>query len=374
MEFKYSLSILFSNMGFVLKVLLWVVICALVVAAIGCAVLIPTVNALADDGAVNEAYGAIGDDVSAFLDGSASAGDFLHDVAADFDALLSAVLASQGLLTALIFIMIAMYILYVFLVGVCYYPIAYAANQMMSSNMHIGLASSMAMNLKKAVRFSAARLTVTVPVDAVIAAITACIAFGLWDVIGFFSLTIALAFGVFAFSARSTLVAGWLPRLLFNKEENVYTAFSRSLRGVKLNLKGLLKAFVITYFATYMLVATCAVPTFGLIAIVVPSINYFLVRLIELVGYYKMNGMSFYTDAITVVDTVEFGYRSENQQRADDENLAAYYGDYAAEASLEKREEQERERFDAPRADDAAKADDGKDAEADGAADGEDGK
>lgn len=369
MEFKYSLSILFSNMGFVLKVLLWVVICALVVAAIGCAVLIPTVNALAEDGAVSESYGAIGDEISAFLDGSISAGSFLENIAAEFDALLAAVLASQGLFTALVFVFIGLYILYVFLVGICYYPIAYAANQLMSSNMRIGLASSIAMHLKKAVRFSAARLTVTVPLDAIVTAVVCGVAFGLWNVIGFFSLTIALALGVLGFSARAAVVSGWLPRLLFNKDENIYTAFSRSLRGVKLNFKGLMKAFVITYFATYILVATCALPTFGLIAIVVPSINYFLGRLIELVGYYKMNGMSFYTDAITVVDTVEFGYRSENQQRADEE-VAAYYGDYAAEASLEKREEEKRERFDAPRGD-AAETGDGERTET---ADGEEGK
>ena len=150
---------------------------------------------------------------------------------------------------------------------------------------------------------------------------------------------------------------------MFNKDENIYTAFSRSLRSVKLNFKGLLKSFIITYFATYVLVATCGIPTFGLVAIVVPSINYFLMRLIELVGYYKMNGMSFYADAITVVDTVEFGYRTENQQRADEENLTNYFGDYAAEASLEKREEQAREQFDAPRASAPAEISDENDGE-----------
>lgn len=335
MEFKYSMSLLFSNMGFVLKILLWVVICALIVSAIGAAVLIPTVNALAEDGAVGESYAAIGDNISSLLDGSKNIGDFLRDVVTGFDSLLSAVLASQGLFTALVFICIALYVLYVFLVGICYYPIAYAANQLMSSNMHIGLASSIAMHLKKAVRFSAARLTVTVPVDALVTAVICVIAFGLWSVIGVFAFTLALAFGVFGFSARATLVSGWLPRMLFNKDENVYTAFSRSLRGVKLNFKGLIKSFVITYFATYMLVATCGIPTFGLVAIVVPSINYFLVRLIELVGYYKMNGMSFYTDAITVVDTVEFGYRTENQQSTDEESLVGYYDAYARTADAD---------------------------------------
>ena len=74
-----------------------------------------------------------------------------------------------------------------------------------------------------------------------------------------------------------------------------------------------MKAFVITFFAAYALMAGLALPTFGLTVIVVPSLNYFLFRTIELVGYYKMNGLSFYTDAANVVDTVEFGYRAENQ-------------------------------------------------------------
>ena len=363
MEFKYSLSLLFSNMGYVLKILGWVVACLLITACIGAAVLIPTFNALAEDPEVASNASAFAEDVQSFLDGEISISSFLQRAAADLSSLAYAVTDSAGLLAAIIILCIFLYCLYTFLIYTSYYPTSYIVNQLMSSNMRIGLASSIAMHLRKAVRFSAARLTVTVPIDAIVTAIVCGIAFGLWNVIGFFSLTVALAFGVFGYSARATVVAGWLPRLMFNKDENIYTAFSRSLRSVKLNFKGLLKSFIITYFATYMLVATCGIPTFGLVAIVVPSINYFLMRLIELVGYYKMNGMSFYADAITVVDTVEFGYRTENQQRADEENLTNYFGDYAAEASLEKREEQSREQFDAPRASAPAEISDESDGE-----------
>ena len=66
--------------------------------------------------------------------------------------------------------------------------------------------------------------------------------------------------------------------------------------------------------------AGLSLPTFGLIVIVVPSLNYFIFRTIELVGYYKMNGLSFYTDAANVVDTVEFGYRAENQYGNSEDN------------------------------------------------------
>ncbi len=50
-------------------------------------------------------------------------------------------------------------------------------------------------------------------------------------------------------------------------------------------------------------------------SIVLPSLYYFILRAIELIGYYKTKGYSFYTDATTVINTVEFGYRAEQQDR-----------------------------------------------------------
>ena len=146
-------------------------------------------------------------------------------------------------------------------------------------------------------------------------AVANCLLFwGLFTAIGVFSLPIMLLLGVVVVALRSTFFAGWLPRLLYVPGESMYTAFGRSLRAVKLNIKGLMKAFIITFFAAYALMAGFSLPTFGLVLIVVPSINYFLFRTIELVGYYKFSGKSFYTDAANVVDTVEFGYRTENQR------------------------------------------------------------
>lgn len=38
-----------------------------------------------------------------------------------------------------------------------------------------------------------------------------------------------------------------------------------------------------------------------------------MLRAIELIGYYKTKGFSFYTDATTVINTVEYGFRAEQQ-------------------------------------------------------------
>lgn len=143
----------------------------------------------------------------------------------------------------------------------------------------------------------------------------ACIVFGLFRFIGFFVLPIALVVGVVICSLRATLFAGWLPRLLFHPEERVFTAFTRSLTYVKSNVSGLFKSYAVTFSLVYLFSTTFAIPTGGLMSLVLPALYYFVLRAIELIGYYKTKGYSFYTDATTVINTVEFGYRAEQQDK-----------------------------------------------------------
>ena len=315
MEFKYSLSLLFSNMGYVIRIFVWVLISMLVTACIGAAVLLPVFEALGEAPAVAAAFEGFAAEINAFLDGGISIRAFVESIASAIGTLVSAVIAERGLCAALAFVLIFLYALYSFLVSLSYYPTAYSVKQLMSSNMRIGLPSSMALNFKQSVKFAACRISVAVPIDIGLIILAALLVWGLYTAIGFFAFPVMLLLEVVVVALRSCFFAGWLPRLLFVEGEDMYAAFGRSLRSVKLNLKGLMKAFVITFFAAYALMAGLAIPTFGLIVIVIPSLDYFLFRTIELVGYYKMTGMSFYTDAANVVDTVEFGYRAENQTR-----------------------------------------------------------
>ncbi len=322
MEFKYAISLLFSNMGYVLRIFAWVLISMVVTVCVGAAIMVPVFDALGETAAVSAAYGAFTSEISAFLDDGISIRAFVDSVPAAVGDLLTAVASEGGLLAALIIELIFLYALYSFLLSFSYYPTAYSVKQLMSSNMRIGLASSMALNFKQSVRFAVCRVSVSVPIDVCLITLACLLFWGLFTAVGVFAFPILILAGIAVVSLRSTFFAGWLPRLLFVQGESMYTSFGRSLRTVKLNIKGLMKAFVITFFAAYALVAGLALPTFGLIVIVVPSLNYFIFRTIELVGYYKMNGLSFYTDAANVVDTVEFGYRAENQYGNSEDNNA----------------------------------------------------
>ena len=76
---------------------------------------------------------------------------------------------------------------------------------------------------------------------------------------------------------------------------------------------GYFKAYFITFFCSYLIGVTCSLPTGGLMAIILPSIYFFLLRTVELVGYFKVKGYNFYVDANNVINTVEYGYRADTQ-------------------------------------------------------------
>lgn len=313
MEFKYSLSIFFSNVGYALRIFLWILISLILTLGIGAAIVLPIWDVLVASTDVNAYAMALKDCFVSLWDGSTTVRQMLATLINHTIDVVHALGQNVGVSVGLCFVCAFLYAFYCFVFGLSYYTLAYIVNNLMASNMRVGFASSMALNLKKSAKYSLARLTITFPIDFVIMTIMSCLVLGMFRHVGFFVVPIALVIGVTLCSLRATLLAGWLPRMLFHPEENVYTAFTRSLTYVKANLAGLFKSYAITFSLVYLFIVGLSVPTGGLLSVVLPSIYYFILRTIELIGYYKTKGYSFYTDATTVINTVEFGYRVEQQ-------------------------------------------------------------
>lgn len=336
MEFKYSLSILFSNVGYAVRTFLWILLSLLLALGLGAAIVLPVWDVLCATTDVGAYAMAIKDCLTGVWDGSQTIRFMLANIIDHLIDIVNALSQNVGAAVGLFFVGAFVYAFYCFVFGLSYYTLAYVINNLMASNMRVGFASAMALNFKKCVKYSAARLTITLPIDFVIVTVMASIVLGLFRCIGFFMVPIALVMGVVLCSLRATLLAGWLPRMLFHGEERVYTAFTRSLTYVKSNVAGLFKSYAITFALVYMFVTTLSVPTGGLLSIVLPSVYYFMLRAIELIGYYKTKGLSFYTDATTVINTVEFGYRDEQQE---DENNPHYQDTDDAQISIDELED-----------------------------------
>ncbi len=320
MELKYAFSILFSNLGQTIKIMVWRIISLLIAVGLACAVFIPLWHVFVDSTSMPIWSEAINTCVKDFLHGNLSIAGFATSLPAYVTSFIMSLGENAVACVGLAFGVVFVYAAYCFTFGLCYYPVADMINGKMSSNLKIGFASNMALNFKKAVKFSGARLVITLPIDVLISVLTGALTLGLFKVISIGAFPIALVIVVLCLTLRAMLFAGWLPRMIYHPEESAFVNFARSLTLVKYNVGGFFKAYCVTFVMSYIIGVVCMIPTFGLSLLVVSSSYYYLLRAVELVGYFKLNGLSFYVDSTRVIDTVEFGYRRKNQ-KVDEEDL-----------------------------------------------------
>lgn len=307
MEFRNAMTILFSHVGYVFKIMLWIIISLIITAAVGVAILIPLWKVFVATTGVLPLVEGLRDTAVSVWSGRVNFRVAIFSLVPQIIDLLRAMTANPGAFTGLIFTLILLYVIYSFVMGLSYYTIGDIIDKLMASNLRFGFASNMALNFKRCCKYSFARLLVSLPIDLGCFTIGLFLAYGLFTVINIFTLPIMLIISVLFCSLRSLLFSGWLPRTLHHPEERVFTSFSRAFTFVKSNLGGLFKAYFVTFSCVYLLASVLTVPTGGLILLVLPSIYYFLLRAVELVGYYKTKGKSFYVDGSTVVNTVDYG-------------------------------------------------------------------
>ena len=313
MEFKHATSILFSNMGYTLKILVWILISLILTVGVGCAIIIPIAKIIGSTTEASYWFSELLARINGFLDGSLSVRGLLQQGSDCLENIFISMATNKGATVGLVFGGLFIYSFYCFVFGLCYYPMGYAINSIMASNLRYGFANSMMMNLKNAARYSIARLSISLPIDLIFAVIMLSIIFGLFPIIYVFVLPIAIVVAMLFCTLRAMLFAGWLPRMIYHPEERVYVNFLRSLIYVKTNFGGYFKAYLITFFCSYLIGVTCSLPTGGIMVVLLPSIYFFLLRTVELVGYFKVKGYNFYVDANNVVNTVEYGYRADTQ-------------------------------------------------------------
>ncbi len=289
MEFKHAISILFSNAGTTLKLLVWILISLLLTVAVGCAIIIPLASVIGETTEASYWFSELVAKCNGFLDGSISLRGLLHEGSDCLENVFVSMTANTGATVGLVFGGLFVYAFYCFVFGLSYVPMGYIINNLMTSNLRYGFANSMLLNLKNAARYSLARLSISLPIDIIFVVIMCCVIFGLFPLIYVFVLPIAVLLGVLFCTLRAMLFAGWLPRTLYHPEERVYVNLLRSL-----------------------------IYAGGIMLILLPSIYFFLLRTVELVGYFKIKGYSFYVDANNVVNTVEYGYRKDMQQNFED--------------------------------------------------------
>lgn len=314
MEFKYSLSILFSNMGYVLKLMLWILVCVLIVGALGAGLMIPICDWISDTVDFGGSVATITGSLSAVWTGKLNMRGAALQLVPAVSELLGTLCANSAQAGVFFIVIIFLYALIHFAVALTFYSLADIVNNLMSSNMRFGFASNMALNFKKNVKFALCKLVISLPLDVGFFALFTTIVLALYSLIEVGMVPILFVITVTFASFRTLLFSGWLPRLLYHPGERVFTALARSLYYVKVNFGGLMKSFVLLFICMYLFIYVFLIPTGGLIVLILASVYCVFLRVIELVGYFKTNQYNFYVDATTVIETQEYGLRRSNQE------------------------------------------------------------
>jgi len=318
MEFKHATSIAFSNFALVYKILLYLAVVTLIVAALASLILIPIFKNFIQGEQFLTLASKLPESIEKFMDGSQNIADTLDQLKVGITDLVKFVLSSGGFIAAVVCSCLFISLLFRILMTLCQLPVTDILNNFMSSNLKYGFLSNFAFNFRRSVYYSLANNLIMLPVNIVLFAILFFLGWGLFELIRFFMFPIIFVLAILLYTVRQTCFAGWLPRLVYHPEEGVWTALKNSFESVIKNRKELMMAYSTTFFIMYSMLAAFSIFTFGIALFVLPAFCYVILRTVELVVYYKNNSLKFYSDQLTIVDTVEIGHREGEQEQMDE--------------------------------------------------------
>ena len=203
MEFRNALTILFSNIGYVFKIMLWIIISLIITAAVGVAILIPLWKVFTATTAVLPLVQDLQSTVVEVWTGSVNFRVAVFALVPQIVNILKELATNPGAMTGLVFTVLLLYVIYSFVMGLSYYTIGDIINKLMASNLRFGFASNMALNFKKCCRYSFSRLLVSLPIDICCCVLGIIIAYGLFSVIKIFTLPVMLVIIVLFCSLRA---------------------------------------------------------------------------------------------------------------------------------------------------------------------------
>ncbi len=314
MEFKHSMSILFSNLRLTFKLMLYVLIAFVIVGCLLAATILPVVNSISAEASMGALIQQTFDHIELFLrEGGLKI--FYQNMGIDFTAMWQTFTSDIGVVVGIAFALFLLYCVYELLITLSEIPTAFIIDSSMSSNMEYKFLPAFTITFKKSVRYTLAKVLVYLPIDALILAICGGLAYGLWLGIKLFALPVVFVLLLVLFSLKFTLFAGWVPRMLYHPEETAFVALKNSFKEMKDFKYSLFVGNIVILFLAYTMTVLFALPTFGIMFFVTVPLGLIAIRVMELVSYFKSHSMKFYVDANTIIDTVDYGLRAENQEK-----------------------------------------------------------
>ena len=312
MELKNTFSIVLSKFGMVYRIIIYVIICLLVVTAIGSCFIVPLNKIFNTNEGILEHLALIKDTVLEFSDGNLTINEFVSDIKDVILSFYNYLKVDTNVFALSIVMVIVVSVVYRFFIALSYVAITDIFSEFMLSNMRYGFVSNFIKNFKKGVSYAAGYTLVTVPIDVII--VFAC--FGVFlltfNIFSILATTITVIVALVMIALRLTFFSAVLPVMVSEDK--------KSMSIVKINIHAYSRSIGVLLLLYYGVTSVSLIPTFGILNIVMTAFLALSVRVLELCYYYRVKRTRYYVDFNTVVDPSPFIERKDLETDVSDEN------------------------------------------------------
>lgn len=305
MPVKHSLNILISKYGLVFKMILYYGVLLLIIVTIAASIVMPIIGDMYDEIQATGVTEQMHIFWQEFLHGDSSVVETFGAIGSAAGAIMDIVRSNNAAVTNGIIVIAVFTLLYIFFVGMANLVCSDVINNFMNSNSRFGFISNYIFNLRRSVLYALLYLVTYIPATAL-------------EFTGIFFLMramfragaalFALPLGVLLFlviqSFILTLFSGWIPSVVADGQ-SVGRALVESPRKTFRHFGYCWMSMLVTMFLSFVFVAASTVFTFGVGFIIAFPTAVVMVKILELVLYYNINGSKFYeTDKTVAVETI----------------------------------------------------------------------
>ncbi len=301
MRFKHSLQVFIDNIATTYKLLVYRVLVAAVVAALGCAVIIPSLNAVkatAEYGALSEELGAFFKKISELkLEGLDENLTLVKDAMHNFTQLL----VSNGLLAVDIICAIIIVFVYYFLAAVGDFALGETLNNRMALRAHTAFSATLLKDLGRASLYAVIYTPVSLLYYAVGGVLVWAVVFkGLAFAPLLVKLFLASAMIILILATKFALTTDWMPHILHSNCNN-RKAINYALHPQKGAFVRVLSTVIIMEIFIFGLNVMFTLLTFGAAAIITIPAGAMLLTCYQFVNYCDNNGLKYFIDDYTII-------------------------------------------------------------------------
>lgn len=303
MSFKHSLSILTSRFSITYKLLAFILIVTFLFSVLMVSVIYPTLAGLRNS--INELDLDVA--VRHYIEQALKGDDpglqsqAYEQLSSKLDQAAEIVRNSSTEISLAIVLAAVLYLFYVVFFSWGQYCVSDVINHHMSSNSKFGFSSNLAVNFKKAMRYSLLYTVITIGFMAA-AGLLFWLSFAtLFKFVPLLGIASVVAIFVFVMALRRALLFGWVPAMVSDGLGAV-DGLKKGMSLLKRRFNYALGLYFVFYIVFLSLNVMVTIFTVGVGTLFSISISLALAQVCDLVIYYRTVGKRYYIDVLNVVD------------------------------------------------------------------------